>query len=505
MAYTIAAKRTFVCALCADGCLFFFLCDRIERNRIICQEAENCHMKKKTTSRLSCAVLFCGGILLFTGCGKEAVTFEKVEQSMNEPAEEKSARDTSVPNDVAEVAESEKEDAPNGADAKDAVGENTDQAQTLYEARVRHQYGGILSQIIAAWQLPDGKLGTGTADDDYASVEMEKNCFAVADVDQDGREELLVRWTTTITAGEFEAVYDYDPESGEVKREFWAYPALTYYDNGIIKAEWAHNQVPPAEFWPFTLFQYEPESDSYVEVGSVRAWDNGIEGWDFPDELDVDGDGTVYEIEKAGEDYRDYEGFRFNQADLDEWFGGYAAGAKEIVIDYQPMEYESFADFTPTYLRMIAEEAGRERTDTASDLGLLILGDGEEHYLDASKKLLTERYGVAIGRPEANFEEYSVGLLDGKERFSFTMLDSGDLCYMGEKVEDVTIFGIYPGISVDAAWEKLKAYGFYASPYGEVENCLITGDGFGNVSIWFEAEEGKVTTITVRPFCAFSG
>lgn len=129
----------------------------------------------------------------------------------------------------------------------------------------------------------------------------------------------------------------------------------------------------------------------------------------------------------------------------------------------------------------------------------------EDHFLDAAKTLLSEKYDVALEQPEPNFEEYTVGKVSGREVFSFTALDAGDLSYSGEKLDDVTIFGIYPGISVDGAWEKLKAYGFYASPYGEVENCLITGEGFGNVSIWFSAEEGSVTEITVRPYCAFAG
>lgn len=376
-------------------------------------------------------------------------------------------------------------------------------AQTLLQAQTRHYYGGILSQVIAAWQLPDFELGTGTADDDFGSIEMEKNCFAVADVDQDGREELLVRWTTTITAGEIEAVYDYNPVSGEVKREFIAYPALTYYDNGIIKADWAHNQVPPAEFWPFTLYRHDPESDTYVELGSARAWDDGIEGWDFPEEMDVDGDGTVYEIKKAGEEYQAYEGFRYDRADFDEWFGGYTGDAKELTIEYLPMQYESFADFTPAYLKMLAEEAGKGRTDTAADLGLLILN--EDHFLDAAQNLLSEKYGVTVKQPDPDFEEWTVGLKDGKELFSFEALNAGGIGYRGEKLEDVTVFGIYPGISVDGAWEKLKAYGFYAASYPEVENCLVTGEGFGNVSIWFSAEDNVVTDITVRPYCAFAG
>lgn len=462
-------------------------------------------MNRKTSGSrwMAAGVLLCAGAVFFTGCSAENGTGQIEE--MEQPEMPESDTDEGQP----EESEADTEAAPGSGQDGEADAEESgtavspERAQELWQAQIRHYYGGILSQVIAAWQLPDMELGTGTADDDSDSIEMEKNCFAVADVDQDGREELLVRWTTTITAGEIEAVYDYNPVSGEVKREFVAYPGLTYYDNGVIKANWAHNQVPPAEFWPFTLYQHDPESNSYVEVGSVRAWDDGVEGWDFPAELDVDGDGTVYEIEKAGEEYQAYEGFKYNQADVDEWLGGFMEGSKEFPLVYHPMAYESFADFTPTYLKMLAEEANKGRTDTAADLGLLILK--EDHFLDAAQKLLSEKYDVKMEQPEPDFEEWTVGCKDGKELFSFEALNAGHIGYKGEKLGDVTIFGIYPGISVDGAWEKLKAYGFYASSYPEVENCLVTGEGFGNISIWFSAEDNVVTDITVGPYYAFAG
>lgn len=474
-------------------------------------------MKRKIWKerRAAAGVLLFAGTVFFAGCGAgngtgQTAGMEQPEMPGNDTGMGKAEASENIAEEVEDASSEEAETLTGSgqdekADAKESGNAvSPERAQELWQAQIRHYYGGILSQVIAAWRLPDMELGTGTADDDLDSIEMEKNCFALADVDQDGREELLVRWTTTITAGEIEAVYDYNPVCGEVKREFVAYPALTYYDNGIIKAEWSHNQVPPAEFWPFTLYQYESESDSYVEVGSVRAWeDMEIEGWDFPDELDVDGDGMVYEIEKAGEEYQAYEGFKYNQADVDEWLGGFMEGAKELPLTYHPMTYESFADFTPTYLEMLAEEAGRGRTDTAADLGLLILK--EDHFLDAAQTLLSEKYNVEMQQPDPDFEEWTVGKKDGKELFSFEALNAGHIGYKGEKLGDVTIFGIYPGISVDGAWEKLKTYGFYASSYSEVENCLVTGEGFGNISIWFSAEDNVVTDITVGPYCAFAG
>lgn len=444
---------------------------------------------KKGTGKIKgrIVILSCAGAVLFAGCGvREGVS------KGDETAEEEQTEQTL----------SDGTDAEKTADSGE---ENEEKAQALYEAQIRHCYGGVLSQIIAARQLPDGELDTSSLDAGFG--EMRDNHFAVTDIDGDGREELIVSYVNATMAGMEEIIYDYDPVPGELKREFTQWPALTYYDNGIIKEEASHNHSR-GEFWPFALYRYQAESDAYVQIAYVTSWDREFadewdEGQPFPDELDTDGDGTLFNISEGAEATYEYEDYKYNQADFEEWYNGMMEGAKEISIEYRPLEYESFADFTSNYLKLLADEAGRERTDTASDLGLLILN--EEHFLDAAKTLLSEKYDVEIEQPEPDFEEYTVGTVSGKEVFTFTALDAGDLSYSDEKVDDVTIFGIYPGISVDGAWEKLKAYGFYASPYGEVENCLITGEGFGNVSIWFSAEDGFVTEITVRPYCAFAG
>ncbi len=477
-------------------------------------------MKRKMwrNGRAGAGIFICAGAVFLTACsadddaGKRLQNAETGQEETEQPgmaetAEDTAGEETDAPMENAETAADSGQDGNKNAE----TGENAALAETpekFRQAQIRHYYSGILSQVMAAYRLPDMELGVGVwGEDTLDAEEMAKNCFAVADVDQDGREELLVRWTTTTTAGSFEAVYDYNPENGELNNEFCAYPLLTYYDNGVIKAGWSHNQVPPAEFWPCTFYQYEPAENSYVEIGSLRAWDDIGEERDFPAELDVDGDGTVYEIVKIGEAYSDYnsgyEGFRFNQAEVDEWLNGFMEGAEEISPVYDSMQYESFADFTPTYIKMLAEKEGKERSDTAADLGLLILN--EDHFLDAAQTLLSEKYGVAMEHPDPDFEEWTVGSKDGKELFTFEALNAGHIGYKGEKLADVTIFGIYPGMRVDSAWEKLKAYGFYASPYAEVENCLITGEGFGNISIWFSEEDNVVMDIAVGPYCAFAG
>ena len=446
-------------------------------------------------------VLLCAASILFVGCGGNEAGSEQLNIESIEPSGDESGNAFV---EETETSELEGTGVPDSADQRNADDADTEKGQALYAAQVRHYYGGILSQITAAWQLPDGELDTSSLENGFG--QMSDNRFAVTDIDGDGREELIVCYANASMAGMMEIIYDYDPVPGELEREFTQWPMLTYYDNGIIKAGASHNHTH-GEFWPFALYQYETESDSYKQIAYVHTWDKEIsdvyEGRPFPEELDADGDGTLFNISEGAKPSYEYEDYKYNQPDFEKWYDEMMDGAQEITVPYQPLEHESYADFATAYLKLKAEEAGGERTDTEDDLGLLILS--EDRFLNAAQTLLSEKYGVELEQPEPNFEEHTVGMVEGREVFSFMALDAGSLSYSGEKVGDVTIFGIYPGISVDDAWKKLSAYGFYASPYGEVENCLITGDGFDNISIWFSAKDNKVTQITVMPFCAFAG
>lgn len=138
---------------------------------------------------------------------------------------------------------------------------------------------------------------------EYRGLEKEwrKNRFSVCDVDGDGREELILLYTTTIVAGERGFVYDWDEATGELRKQLEEFPLLTFYDNGAVMAGWSHNQGNGGSFWPYFLYQYLPETDSYQQVGAVDAWDKalGLEG--YPDEVDASKTGFVYYITTEGD------------------------------------------------------------------------------------------------------------------------------------------------------------------------------------------------------------
>ena len=155
------------------------------------------------------------------------------------------------------------------------------------------------------------------------------NSFAVSDVDGDGQEELVLLQSCEIYAGYRGYVLAYDPVSGAVKIALSEFPDLTFYDTRAVAAGWSHNQTRGGRFSPYTLYVYDPSTDTYRNVGSVEAWDrrfsdNHPDDLPFPEELDTSGTGFLYYItdaqtsERVGPvDASVYEAWRDQYLDVD--------------------------------------------------------------------------------------------------------------------------------------------------------------------------------------------
>lgn len=184
-------------------------------------------------------------------------------------------------------------------------------------------YQSVLLDICHNQVFPGGRdLG-------YDGYPMSDNKFAIKDIDKDGKDELIVVYITTYVGGQVEIIYDYDGTTGSVREQFIEYPGVTHFDNGILKADWSHNQGLAGRIWPYTLYQYNPEKDIYEAVAMVDAWDKTMADMDydgnkFPDDVDKDGDLIVYYIMPPDE-----YGLK-NPVDNDEyekWFDAYTKDA----------------------------------------------------------------------------------------------------------------------------------------------------------------------------------
>lgn len=173
--------------------------------------------------------------------------------------------------------------------------------------------------------------------------DVEANRFAVYDIDGDGSEELIVQYTTDCMAAKEERIYDYDSGAGAVVRKFQEFPSIAYFDNGMLQAGWSHNQGLAGEaLWPYTLYQYDPETDSYEQVAMVDAWDRSwsetnSNGDPFPEEADVSGSGVVYYIITGEEDVA----APVDVTEYEQWRDSWQGGAAEIEVPYKYLTEEN--------------------------------------------------------------------------------------------------------------------------------------------------------------------
>lgn len=157
-------------------------------------------------------------------------------------------------------------------------------------------YEQVLKTLLQEHQLPGGEVIW----EDSSFGAMEKNTFAIADVDGDQEEELVINFTTAPMAGMLCQVYGYDAELDTLELELSVFPSVEFFTGGLVKASWSHNQGLAGErMWPYDLLGYNPASHRYEPIASVDAWDKfmaetNYDGDKYPADVDAEKAGFVY-------------------------------------------------------------------------------------------------------------------------------------------------------------------------------------------------------------------
>ena len=170
---------------------------------------------------------------------------------------------------------------------------------------------------------------------------IEDETFAVADVDGDGEEELLVGISNTTMAGMCKVVYGYDREKDDVREEAQTFFAATFYPE-MIRVEASHNHGHAGDvLWPYTVMSYDKEKDVYLDAYYVDAWSRELAEYDsllereYPQEIDTENDGFVYLITQNGETKI------LNRQDFEKWEKALFSGLEPLKIDRLKMTGEN--------------------------------------------------------------------------------------------------------------------------------------------------------------------
>ena len=157
----------------------------------------------------------------------------------------------------------------------DSEQESTSEYQKDYSQLRMDSYIEALNNIHDYMMLPDKK--TFSCDDGR----IEKNEFAIVDINNDGKEELLFKSIQTSLADMKLYVYGYDEDTESIYPMGEFYVNVKIYDNGCVKDLFSHNTGVEIDFWPYNLYRYDVDSRTYAQVGKVET--SAIERNDYAD------------------------------------------------------------------------------------------------------------------------------------------------------------------------------------------------------------------------------
>lgn len=125
--------------------------------------------------------------------------------------------------------------------------------------------------------------------------------YALQDLDGDGNEELVISTVTAdYMAAYTEKMYKYDPASKECIQVASMYPSPIYYDNGIIYGTSSNDTR-----FSNSMQAFNKESGVYEEIASTTLIFRGdleVIGLPFPEEVDKDGDDSIWKIQVGNEE-----------------------------------------------------------------------------------------------------------------------------------------------------------------------------------------------------------
>lgn len=214
-----------------------------------------------------------------------------------------------------------------------ACQEKGEETAPTTDLTARTAYAQVLRDFLSEGLLPDGtQMSLVEWGDPFT------NAFAVADVDGDGREELVLRYMTTYV--ESMRAFILDNSDGGMKLQLTASPRLIFYSNGMVKGVASHNQFGDP-VWPYDLYSYDAEADCSQWVCSVFTKCN-------PDLEEGQGDQTPADENKSDADTVYVIEYDRNRESMDEaeyqaWWKEQMGDATELELTYLPITYANIA------------------------------------------------------------------------------------------------------------------------------------------------------------------
>lgn len=202
-------------------------------------------------------------------------------------------------------------------------------------------YAVSLITLINEQTLPNGEIVKYISDPESDPLQ-----FAICDINNDGKEELLLHlpYDTCETSGHF--IYTENIENTGLEDLCSFNEDTVYYETGFIKEPASYGESLSVNFNPFDIRMWD--AGGFLDAGRVEAWEkaympNDFSGEAFPDSVDTDGNGTVYFI--SGELGIDYDN-PVDDAEYREYINQFFGDGKEISVPWLELTMENVENTT---------------------------------------------------------------------------------------------------------------------------------------------------------------
>lgn len=193
-------------------------------------------------------------------------------------------------------------------------------------------YQFVLQQLAFEHVWPDGQ----DADFDGSIGFIEENFFALCDVTGDGREELIVQFTTADDVHQREAVFTWDAASGTVHQVLSGAPGMVYHP-GLALDFWRFGPTLAGDgHTPYTLYRYDAQAGCYALLAEANMWSRSVDIIDFkgdpyPTDIDTEGVGTVFILTRGGVTET------VCRRDYDTWLNSVIGTGEPLALPFQPL------------------------------------------------------------------------------------------------------------------------------------------------------------------------
>ena len=224
------------------------------------------------------------------------------------------------------------------------------------------------------------------------------------------------------------------------------------------------------------LQQYSGEVENYFEIMDIDK--------DGQEELLVKSpyDGIIvysYDLEKSKAERKE------TAENAEEWEKGKGESAK---IQWKALRSENYSIYTQAYISYYLKQLEK---DMGSDIGCVYMGMPEGNSEQVMNSL-KDKYAIDFAGIDGEGFAFK-GSCEGKESFTFYVEDGHMLKYENERVNGITLLGVYPGMDEKEADKLLNKYGFYKRD----EYSYQTGGSIGNYFVNCRTENGKVISISI--------